>query len=283
VRTGLLISAVSHIALVALVLLGTPKLFDNVPLETIEVDLVRDQQPEPEPEPLKEREPEKKPPEKTAEWNPFPSASAAPAAQSPVPDATPSQTKQKQTQATEQARAPQPPPKELPTQKTPTPQTSPPERPTQQALATPMPSPPAEPPAQQSQPWIFDPMNIPALMSLPSGGPQPEFDSEATAVAKLSTDDRSALKQHLRKCLKLPGGMSESTSVTLRIFLTRDGGLAADPVLIEGSASSDGPRLMQAAIQSVKQCQPFAFLPADRYREWKALDVTFSPKDIAGG
>ena len=276
-RTGLFISAVSHVALVAFALLGTPKLFDNVPLETIEVDLVRDQEPEPAPEPPKEKEPEKKPPEKTAEWNPFP-ASAAPAAQSSTPEA-----KQQPQQPQQQARAGKAPPKEEPTaQKTPASQTPPPERPTRQALAAPMPTPPPEPPPQQS-PWIFDPMNIPALMNIPNGGPQPEFDSEATATANLSSDDRSAFKQHLKKCLKLPGGMSEATRVTLRIFLKRDGGLAGEPVLIEGTASSDGPRLMQAAIQSVRECQPFAFLPADRYREWKALDVTFSPKDMAGG
>jgi len=277
----------SHIALVAFALLGTPKLFDNVPIETIEVDLVREQQAESEPEPLKEKELEKKPPEKTAEWNPFPSsASAAPASS---PDANPSQTKQKQPQ---QARAEQPSQKDLTPQKAPTPQASPadrqapqtpaPERPTQQALATPAPSAPAEVPSQQS-PWIFDPMNIPALMSIPNGGPQSEFDSEATTTANLSTDDRAAFKQHLKRCLKLPGGMSDSTRVTLRIFLKRDGGLAGEPVLIEGSASSDGPRLMQAAVRSVKECQPFAFLPADRYREWKALDVSFSPKEWAGG
>ena len=40
-RSGVLISAVSHIALVALALFGTPKLFDNPQLAAIEVDLVR--------------------------------------------------------------------------------------------------------------------------------------------------------------------------------------------------------------------------------------------------
>jgi hypothetical protein len=59
--------------------------------------------------------------------------------------------------------------------------------------------------------------------------------------------------------------------------------LAGEPMLIEASASRDGPRLMQAAIRSVKECQPYAFLPPDRYREWKSLDVTFSPKEMAGG
>jgi hypothetical protein len=277
-------------ALVALALLGTPKLFENTRLETIEVDLVPDHEQEPEPEPPKEKEPEKKPLDKTAEWNPFP-ASAAPAPPE-APDLSPTQTKQKQPQAAQQARAlrppePQPSAKEPPIQQARPTQTPP----TQQALATPTPTPPttpsspAEPPAQLAQPWIFDPMNIPALMAIPNGGPQSDFDSEATTTANLSTDDRSSLKQHLKKCWKLPDGMSteQSTRVTLRIFLKRDGGLASEPILIEASASRDGPRLMQAAIRSVKECQPYAFLPADRYREWKALDVTFSPKEMAGG
>jgi outer membrane biosynthesis protein TonB len=279
VRTGIFISAVSHIALVAFVLLGTPRLFDNVPLETIEVDLVREQDLEPEPPPL---EPEKKPPDKTKEWSPFPEAAAAPAKPPAAENASP-ETKQKQPQPTQQARARQPSPKEPTTPQTNTPpQTPPAERPTQQALAPQ--SPLAEPPAQQSQPWIFDPVNIPALMNLPNG-PQADFDSEATTTANLSGDDRSAFKEHLKKCWKLPDGMSteQSTKVTLRIFLKRDGGLAGEPMLIEASASRDGPRLMQAAILSVKACQPFGFLPVDRYREWKALDVTFSPKEMAGG
>jgi hypothetical protein len=146
-------------------------------------------------------------------------------------------------------------------------------------------TPPAEPPAQQSaQPWIFDPSNIPALMNLPNA-PKSDFDSEATAAANISADERTAFKTHLKKCWKLPDGLSaaQTTRVTLRIFLKRDGGLAAEPMLIEASASREGPLLMQAAIRSVKECQPFAFLPPDKYREWKTLDVSFSPKEMAGG
>ena len=89
----------------------------------------------------------------------------------------------------------------------------------------------------------------------------------------------------MRKCWKLPDGMSEaqSTRVKLRIFLKPDGALASEPILIEASASREGPLLMQAAIRSVKECQPFGFLPRDKYREWKTLDVSFSPKEMAGG
>ena len=115
--------------------------------------------------------------------------------------------------------------------------------------------------------------------------PQSGFDSEATAAANLSNDERTAFKAHLKRCWKLPAGMSatQSTRVTLRIFLKPDGGLAAEPMLIEASASREGPLLMQAAVRSVKECQPFPFLSPDRYREWKTLDVSFSPMEMAGG
>jgi hypothetical protein len=236
------------VAVVALVLFGTPKLLDSVPLETIEVDIVRPQ----DVEPPREKEPEKKPPEKSAEWNPLPEAPAA-GEKALIPEAAGPAAKPAQPtpQPQQQARAPQPPP---------------------------------QPPVEKPQPWIFDPVNIPTLMNMPNA-PQAGFDSEATAAANLSADERSAFKAHLKKCWKLPDGMSsaQSTRVTLRVFLKPDGGLAGEPMLIEASASRDGPRLMQAAIRSVKDCQPYAFLPPDRYREWKALDVTFSPKEMAGG
>jgi hypothetical protein len=248
-RAGIFISAVSHVVLVALALLGTPKLFANPPLETIEVDLVRSQDVEP------PKEPEKKPPDEKS-WNPLPEASAAQSqAPAPAPEAAAPQAKPKPS-------APAP---------------------VQQALGPPTPSPsvPEQPPPT---PWIFDPVNIPKLMDLPNA-PQPGFDAESTATANLSGDEKSALKAHLKKCWQLPSGMSaaQSTRVVLRIFLRPDGGLVGEPMLIEASASRDGPRLMQAAIRTLKDCQPYAFLPADKYREWKVLDLSFSPREMTGG
>ena len=256
-QTGIFISAATHIALVAFVLLGTPKLFDSVPLQTVEVDLV----PPEEAEAWPSKEPEKKSPEKTAEWNPLPEASTAQAKAAPAETATPPSKAKQQPPNQQQARAPQP---SLDSA-----------RQTPQKLA----DPPAEAP---QQPSIFDPASIPTIMNIPNS--PSGFDSEASATANLSADDRTAFKAHLKKCWKLPEGLSaaQTTRVTLRIFLKRDGGLAAEPMLIEASASREGPLLMQAAIRSVKECQPFA-LPPDKYREWKTLDVSFSPKEMAGG
>jgi hypothetical protein len=64
--------------------------------------------------------------------------------------------------------------------------------------------------------------------------------------------------------------------------MTLEGKLAAEPVLIEASASAKGPALMQSAISALQACQPYAMLPADRYGEWKVLDLSFTPQDFAG-
>jgi len=65
-------------------------------------------------------------------------------------------------------------------------------------------------------------------------------------------------------------------------LLGQDGKLTAEPQLIEASASMKGPLLMQGAIKALEACQPYAMLPADRYGEWKVLDLSFTPQDFAG-
>lgn len=239
-RAGVFISGVSHVVLVALALLGTPKLFDSPALTAIEVDLVRPD----EAEPRKEKPPEEKP----AFLNPLPERSA------PQPEAA----------------APKPEPK-------------PPAAASQQALSPQVASPPTTP-QPPTAPSIFDPANIPALLNLPNA-PDQAFDFEATTTASLSDGEKAAFKTHLKKCWRLPDGMSpaQTTRVVLRIYLKRDGGLSAEPLMIEGPASRDGPMLLKAAIRTLKECQPYAFLPADKYREWRMLDVSFSPRDMAGG
>jgi hypothetical protein len=64
--------------------------------------------------------------------------------------------------------------------------------------------------------------------------------------------------------------------------MTPDGKLASEPILIEASASAKGPALMQSAIAALEACQPYPMLPADRYGEWKVLDLSFTPQDFAG-
>jgi hypothetical protein len=272
-RSGVLISIVSHVIFVALALLGTPKLFDQAATRPIEVELVRpeDAPPEQPPEkpaekpqeqarleiPLESGKPEK---EKPAPSNPVPDQTVASAKPDP---ATKPDPKSKQQQANAQPQQPQGPG-----------QSSQPQ--------------PSQPQASQfapqpAEPSIFDPVNIPKLLNLPNA-PESGFDSESMTAANITDDQKAAFKAHLRKCWKLPGTVSSPTTrVVMRVYFRRDGKLASDPVLIEASASRDGPVVMQTAIRALKECQPYGFLPADKYSEWKVLDLSFTPRDMAGG
>ena len=34
---------------------------------------------------------------------------------------------------------------------------------------------------------------------------------------------------------------------------------------------------MQSAINALTKCQPYTMLPADKYKQWKTLDLVFYP------
>ena len=110
------------------------------------------------------------------------------------------------------------------------------------------------------------------------------FDAAASEKADVSSTLISEFRRHLKTCSKLPASIaaSDKIRITLRAFMTPVGRLAMDPLLIEASASAKGPALMQSAIDALKACEPYAMLPADRYGEWKVLDLSFTPQDFAG-
>jgi hypothetical protein len=51
---------------------------------------------------------------------------------------------------------------------------------------------------------------------------------------------------------------------------------------VEGTATLKGLDLRQSAVDALQACQPYTMLPADRYGEWKVLDLSFTPQDFAG-
>jgi hypothetical protein len=122
-------------------------------------------------------------------------------------------------------------------------------------------------------------------LGLPARPGGDDFDTMAFTAAKVSTDDAAKFREHLKTCSVLPASIAPTDKVTIRLrasFLT-DGTLASAPLLIEASASAKGPLLMQAAIEALAACQPYAVLPADKYNEWKVLDLSFTPRDFKGG
>jgi len=86
----------------------------------------------------------------------------------------------------------------------------------------------------------------------------------------------------VKSCARLPAGVSPSDRVSLvvRIDLQRDGTLAGEPTLIEASASPKGPAVLQSLFAGLAKCQPFNMLPAEKYQEWRTLDIRFTPQDL---
>jgi hypothetical protein len=115
--------------------------------------------------------------------------------------------------------------------------------------------------------------------------PGDDFDTVAFTAAKVAIDDVAKFREHLKTCSVLPASVAptDKVSIRLRASFLPDGTLASAPLLIEASASAKGPLLMQAAIAALAACQPYAVLPADKYNEWKVLDLSFTPRDFKGG
>jgi hypothetical protein len=110
------------------------------------------------------------------------------------------------------------------------------------------------------------------------------FDAPATKTADVTSSVVAEFRRHLRTCSQLPAALkgSDDVKVRLRVLMTPQGKLAAEPILIEASASAKGPLLMQSAISALEACQPYSMLPVDRYGEWKVLDLSFTPHDFSG-
>jgi hypothetical protein len=159
---------------------------------------------------------------------------------------------------------------------------------------SPLPETPASRPPPQESKSPFDPTKLAAMFPVsPVAGAATEtappgvtgFDAPAEKAAKLSAEDVAAFKAHLRKCWTSPAGVSaaDKMRIVYRISLKPDGALGAQPMLLEATASPNGPAMAQSVERALRQCQPYNFLPADKYVEWKVLDVSLSPGDLAGG
>jgi hypothetical protein len=237
-----------------------------------------------------------------AEVHPFASVTAEPIAVdivSPeeavqVPDKTEPEPKSKSSDAFDlsaksaPAGAPATVPPQAASPTLPAPSSSPPDRP--EAAAQPQaPSTSPVPAYIPSEPDVTIKYHVllGLPLDLPPDGPKDRpgegFDAPASRPADVASNLVAEFRRHLKTCSKLPAavGPSDKIKIKLRVFMTLEGRLAAEPILIEASASAKGPALMQSAIGALEACQPYAMLPADRYGEWQVLDLSFTPQDFA--
>ena len=98
--------------------------------------------------------------------------------------------------------------------------------------------------------------------------------------ATLTSDETAEFKAHLSTCWVPPVGISSAQGLNLliRILLDTNGNLRAKPNLIRAPASQSGPVLVESAMRALQLCQPYNFLPAAKYEQWRVLDLSFSPQ-----
>jgi len=264
------VSAMVHLSLVAFVMYAEMRPLHPVTEDTIPVEVVVEEK-KPDTLPFPQPSPELPKPETPAA--PSASQSAAPSAASQPPSPA-SRATRRETLAQSQAQ----------------PQSQAQSQPQSQAAAQ-MPSAPAPAPGYTApEPDITVkygvmlglPEDVPPAPSSSTAGKQGEGGNIDPASDKLGSSLIEALRRHLKSCSKLPAALSPSDNVAvkLRVQLTPNGRLAAEPALIEGTASMKGVQLMQGAIAALSACQPYAMLPAERYGEWKVLDLSFTPHDF---
>jgi hypothetical protein len=271
IRTDIAASAVVHLTLVALiVLISEVHPFHAPPSDTVAVDIVT-------PEELKEKVPEPTPSPQIS----LPQLSAKDKAQvsASQPPLAPQPAQQPSPQPTQASSRPQPSPQPSPAQRE------------AKAQAQPQPQPaPMAPSYKPPEPdvtlkygvMLGLPAELPPLSKDAAKENDPGGAADAEA-AKLPANVIAEFRRHLRSCAKLPDSIapSDNLHIKMRAFMTTDGQLATVPALIEASASpAKGLALMQAAKAALQACQPYTMLPADKYEEWKVLDLTFTPRDF---
>ena len=108
--------------------------------------------------------------------------------------------------------------------------------------------------------------------------PATNFEARARK-APLTSSETAKFKAHLSTCWVTPIRIPSAEGLLLlRILLDKDGNLRDKPNLIWAPASQSGPVLVESAMRALQLCQPYNFLPATKYEQWRVLDVSFSPQ-----
>jgi hypothetical protein len=298
IDSGLVISVVAHVtAVLAAVLFAGANPFESVATQAIAVDIVSPSDvpageaptdtPENPPEPPKETVPDFNLDLATAS-RPMP---PAPQTMPPAPQPPALKPTRQQASARTDQRAPSPPAVSQGAAQTAALRPAPP--PSAAMMPPPPPAVPVQPPAPKETDLgtketdlgtkVADLFGMP--LAMPDGRLGGGFDAPAYESAKVERSSVDALRARLKSCTSLPAGVApnEKISLVVRVNLKADGTLAHPPALIEASASPKGPLLLQSVLGGLAKCQPYDMLPADKYQEWKSLDMRFTPGDLGQG
>ena len=291
-RHGLVISALGHVGLLAAVLLyaqaGAPH--DAIPPDAMLVEMVTPQE-----MPRLSGAPSPEHNSGTQQKGQSQTANAE-RDQPPVPPSPPTPQRQPQQKDQRQAqRDLKPPPKPQEQQK---------QEP--QKEAPPAPAQKETPPLTEAEKGEVAMVEKPADAPSPSTEETPEEADSAAGLAQLALlggrlgggfaappinsplvgyDFTTEFRERVSACVSLPPGVSrtDKINVSLRVFLNRDGTLAAEPQLLDQNPSAKQLAIVRSFIEGLHKCQPYTMLPQEHYKQWKQLDLMVYPLNSFGG
>lgn len=107
--------------------------------------------------------------------------------------------------------------------------------------------------------------------------------SDASDAPRLARGELARLRGALNGVWKRPppNANPDELIVTLEVFLSRDGKITQRPRVMRptGALNAMQHLAIEEAVQAVDRAAPFNFLPAQKYRRWRRMEITF---DVGG-
>jgi hypothetical protein len=140
----------------------------------------------------------------------------------------------------------------------------------------------------------FDPNKIAALLDrrepqrqkiMSEAPPANSLGINRGTAEQLSMTELDAIKRKLMSLWNPPIGVDnpQELIVTVRFKLKRDGTLDGGPLVMNSGQSQNFMIARDKAIRAIFMAQPFDKLPQEKFDLWHDIEVTFDPRDMAGG
>ena len=294
-RWSLIASVLLHGAIVAAGLVALPSLdtyvveeTESIPVEIVDIEEVSlrqavskeaEEEPEAPPAPprIEEAEPPKPAPEAAREVE---LAAREPEAEEPLPELEPLDELIEAAAEPEPQPDPEPEPEEAEAKPVPVPKVKP--EPPKRVVEKPKPEFNAEE-MQALLNKIDETSKAPPKPTEVAGQPRlAEFEQLSGSDERLAADLVDALRRRIESCWTLPAGARDAQELQIRLkfALTPDGMLSEYPLVMNASAHPAFDAAARSAQAAVKTCEPYNFLPIEKYDLWRDIILTFDPSRI---
>lgn len=155
-------------------------------------------------------------------------------------------------------------------------------RPPRSRPTPPAPTPVAEPtPPSEPAPGTSTVSAVNAALAEALAGPATEPD--APVGPPLSAGEKDALRVAVSQCWNVDvGGRSSQVVVTVAMSLDQSGKVVGNSVRLvgsEGGNDQSAQTAFQAARRAILRCQKNGYdLPAEKYAQWRDIEMTFNPE-----